>query len=80
MPARGNILSPSCWSQVGPMWGQFGGVGTRTLANNSMKSASFLEFFSEIESHNNSLRPGSKFISKILDITFGRPCISGLMP
>jgi len=26
MPARGNILSPSCWSQVGPMWGQFGGV------------------------------------------------------
>ena len=26
MPARGNILSPSCWSQVGSMWGQFGGV------------------------------------------------------
>jgi len=51
--------------------------GTRTLANNSTRNTSFCEMFSEIESHNKSLQPGSKFILKILGITFGRALYGG---
>jgi len=51
--------------------------GTRKLANNSTRNTSFCEILSEIESHNKSLQPGSKFISKILGMTFGRASYGG---